>query len=135
MNVSPLASIASDQAMHVQLPPVYNFASFDSLPLVEFVPQKGLNPKRVLELLKTDPQENQFKKNSPKKANKRDKALASEWNEDQEQVMNFAQDHEQTDPFTLKLLDLLDTQTQREYKPIEVDEVMLKALRFEHVYI
>lgn len=61
--------------------------------------------------------------------------MASEWNEDQEQVMNFAQDHEQTDPFTLKLLDLLDTQTQKEYKPIEVDEFMLKALRYEHVYI
>jgi hypothetical protein len=49
--------------------------------------------------------------------------------------MNFAQDHDQTDPFTLKLLDLLDTQTQKEYKPIEVDEFMLKALRYEHVYI
>ena len=55
MNVSPLAAITGDQSMHVQLPPVYNFASFDSLPLVEFVPQRDLNPKIVLELLKTDP--------------------------------------------------------------------------------
>ena len=35
----------------------------------------------------------------------------------------------------MKLLDLLDTQAGREYKPIEVDEYMLKAVRFEHVYI
>lgn len=55
MNVSPLASIAGDAALNVGLPPVYNFASFDSLPLVEFVPNKQINPKRVLELLKQDP--------------------------------------------------------------------------------
>jgi len=38
MNVSPLASIAGDTSSSVGVPPVYNFASFDSLPLVEFVP-------------------------------------------------------------------------------------------------
>jgi len=67
MNVSPLATIAGDAAQNVGLPPVYNFASFDSLPLVEFVPQKQLHPKRVLELLKTDPTEGGDKQ---KKANK-----------------------------------------------------------------
>lgn len=55
MNVSPLASIAGDAAQNIGLPPVYNFGSFDSLPLVEFVPNKQLHPKRVLELLKQDP--------------------------------------------------------------------------------
>jgi hypothetical protein len=39
------------------------------------------------------------------------------------------------DAFTIKLLDLLDTQTAKEYKPIEVDEFMLKSLRYEEVYI
>ena len=59
MNVSPLAQIAGEAAANVGLPPVYNFASFDSLPLVEFVPTKQIHPKRVLELLKTDPTEDQ----------------------------------------------------------------------------
>jgi hypothetical protein len=38
MNVSPLATITGDTALNIGLPPVYNFGSFDSLPLVEFVP-------------------------------------------------------------------------------------------------
>lgn len=38
MNVSPLSAIAGEQANNVGVPPVYNFGSFDSLPLVEFVP-------------------------------------------------------------------------------------------------
>lgn len=66
MNVSPLATIAGDAAQNVGLPPVYNFASFDSLPLVEFVPNKQLHPKRVLELLKTDPTESGDKKKAAK---------------------------------------------------------------------
>ena len=33
------------------------------------------------------------------------------------------------DAFTIKLLDLLDTQTAKEYKPIEVDEFMLEKLQ------
>lgn len=57
MNVSPLAAIAGDAAMGVGIPPMYNFGSFDSLPLVEFMPTKQVHPKRVLELLKTDPQD------------------------------------------------------------------------------
>ena len=41
----------------------------------------------------------------------------------------------ETDAFSLKLLELLDHQTSKEYRPIEVDEYMLKSLRFEEVYI
>jgi hypothetical protein len=57
MNVSPLATIAGENALNVGLPPVYNFGSFDSLAMVEFVPSKQVHAKRVLELLKTDPQD------------------------------------------------------------------------------
>jgi hypothetical protein len=57
LHVSPLSAIAGDNAANVGVPPVYNFGSFDSLPLVEFVPQKGIAPKRVMELLRTDPLE------------------------------------------------------------------------------
>ena len=37
--------------------------------------------------------------------------------------------------FTIKLLEKLDTLTGKEYKPIEVDEKVLKSMRFEEVYI
>ena len=39
------------------------------------------------------------------------------------------------DAFTMRLLDLLDQQTSKDYKPIEVDEFMLRNMRFEEVYI
>jgi len=39
------------------------------------------------------------------------------------------------DAFTMRLLDLLDQQASREYKPIDVDEYMLKAMRYEEVYV
>lgn len=39
------------------------------------------------------------------------------------------------DAFTMKLLDMLDQQTSKDYKPIEVDEFMLRSMRFEEVYI
>lgn len=67
--------------MSVGMPAVYNFASFDSLPLVEFTPNKQLNPKRTLELLKADPQESA---SSQAKGKKKQKQQVSEWNQDQE---------------------------------------------------
>lgn len=82
MNVSPLASITGDQNMQIGMPAVYNFGSFDSLPLVEFVPNKQLNPKRVMELLRTDPQEGTA--GSKKGGKTKQKQAVSEWNQDQE---------------------------------------------------
>lgn len=107
MNVSPLATIAGDAALNVGLPPVYNFGSFDSLPMVEFIPTKQVHAKRVLELLKTDPQESSSTK---QKAKPKGKQAISEWNnQEQEQVMSFSEHaEEQNDAFTLRLLDLLD---------------------------
>jgi hypothetical protein len=35
----------------------------------------------------------------------------------------------------MKLLEKLDTLTGKDYKPIEVDERLLKSMRFEEVYI
>jgi len=133
MNVSPLASITGDQNMSVGMPAVFNFASFDSLPLVEFIPNNKVNPKRVLELLKADPQESS---QSQQKGKKKQKQAVSEWNQDQEQVMSFSEHADvDNDAFTMRLLDLLDQQTSKDYKPIEVDEFMLRSMRFEEVYI
>ena len=91
MNVSPLAQIAGEAAANVGLPPVYNFASFDSLPLVEFVPSKQIHPKRVLELLKTDPTEDQGRSGPAKSRGPKGNQAVSEWNNEQEQVMSFSE--------------------------------------------
>lgn len=54
-NSGPLALLVGENAANMGLQSIVNFCSFDSLPLVEFVPAKNLNPKRVMELLKADP--------------------------------------------------------------------------------
>ena len=56
-NSGPLASLVGENASNTGLQSIVNFCSFDSLPLVEFVPSRNLNPKRVIELLKADPSE------------------------------------------------------------------------------
>lgn len=91
-----------------------------------------------MELLKADPSEDftgaQQKK--PQGKQKGNKGGASDWNQDQEQVLSFTDNaQEDTDVFTMKLLEKLDTLTGKEYKPIEVDERVLKSIRFEEVYI
>jgi hypothetical protein len=81
MNVSPLASIAGDAAASVGLPSIHNFASFDSLPLVEFVPHKQLNPKRVQELIRLDPHDDP-KRKAPAQKKQNNRGGVSEWNND-----------------------------------------------------
>jgi|LauGreDrversion4_2_1035121.scaffolds.fasta_scaffold138934_3 hypothetical protein len=56
MDTNPLSIfMGHEQASAIGVPTIFNQASFDSLPLVEFVPHKSLNPKRVIELLRMDP--------------------------------------------------------------------------------
>jgi hypothetical protein len=57
MNVNPLINQAGDLCVHCGLPTQRNFGSFDTLPLVEFVPNLNLNEKRVLDALRMDPPE------------------------------------------------------------------------------
>ena len=57
MNINPLINPAGDTCVHCGQPTVRNFGSFDTLPLVEFVPIGNLPEKRVLEALKMDPPE------------------------------------------------------------------------------
>lgn len=116
---------------------IVNFCSFDSLPLVEFVPAKNLNPKRVMELLKADPSDDFTGATGKKAVSKQPRGKGvSEWNQEQEQVLSFTENApEETDIFTMKLLEKLDTMTGKDYKPIEVDERVLKSMRLEEVYI
>jgi len=39
------------------------------------------------------------------------------------------------DAFTMRVLERLDTTTGKDWKPIEVDERLLKSMRFEEVFI
>ena len=75
MNTNPLAVfIGQENSANLGIPTVYNQASFDSLPLVEFTPSRNLMPKRVLELLRTDPPNEMMTANRKKEQKK-----SSEW--------------------------------------------------------
>jgi len=139
MDTNPLSVfIGQEQAAMIGVPTIFNQASFDSLPLVEFIPHKALNPKRVHELLRMDPPNAMMKADrKPAKPAKKKGADAGGWAEDdQEQVMSFSEQNEmETDVFTLRLLESLDQMTQSKYQPIEIDENILSNMRFEEVYI
>jgi hypothetical protein len=112
MDTNPLSVfIGQEQAAMIGVPTIFNQASFDSLPLVEFIPHKSLNPKRVHELLRMDPPNAMMKADrKPAKPTKKKGADAGGWAEDdQEQVISFSEQNEmETDVFTLKLLESLD---------------------------
>lgn len=55
INVNPLTNPRGDWCVSCGNPIIRNFGSFDSLPLVEFVPDASIPPVRVKELLRMDP--------------------------------------------------------------------------------
>jgi len=55
ITVNPLTNNRGDSCTTCGCPIVRNFGSFDSLPLVEFVPDPSIPPMRVKELLRMDP--------------------------------------------------------------------------------
>ena len=55
INVNPLTNNRGDWCVTCGNPIIRNFGSFDSLPLVEFVPDPSIPPVRVKELLRMDP--------------------------------------------------------------------------------
>ena len=54
ITVNPLTNPSGDFCTSCMCPIVRNFGSFDSLPLVEFVPDPSIPPVRVKELLRMD---------------------------------------------------------------------------------
>jgi hypothetical protein len=82
-NSGPLASLIGENASSMGVQSIVNFCSFDSLPLVEFIPAKNLNPKRVMELLRADPSEDFSGAPSKKPQGKQPRGKGvSEWNQD-----------------------------------------------------
>ena len=103
---------------------VCNFGSFDSLPLVEFVPDPSIPPVRVKELLRQDP---------PAQGGGR----GDGWNArmgDQEQVLS--NEGIENDLFAQCLLENTEHQTNPEdYKPVTVTGDIMQSMRFEEVFI
>lgn len=92
MNVQPLVNQIGDFCVNCGAPVVRNFGSFDTLPLVEFVPEGNIPPAKAIELLRLDPPlEMSEPKAGGKRSNKRGVG-ADQWNENEEgteQTMNF----------------------------------------------
>jgi len=140
MNINALINQNGDHCTACGHPFVRNFIGFDTLPLVEFVPNKNISNKTVIELLKEEPEDtsNQSKQ-SPSKSHKQ---ANDGWKENmygEEQTLTFqhnAQDDTENDLFTQRMLEWLETQvTADSYKPVEVNEEILKSLRFSEVFI
>jgi len=87
INVNPLTNNKGDMCATCGNPIVRNFGSFDSLPLVEFIPDPSIPPVRVKELLRMD----------PPAAGGAAGARGGGWNQkvsEQEQVLSMANDNE-----------------------------------------
>jgi len=80
MNIQPLVNQGGDFCVNCGAPIVRNFGSFDTLPLVEFVPDGNIPVNRVLELLKMDPPLEMPTQSYNKKPNRRGVGK-DQWNE------------------------------------------------------
>lgn len=139
MNVNPLINEGGDFCVHCGMPCMRNFGSFDTLPLVEFMPHKNIPEMQVLQLLRMDPPENeqQTTNSAPRAAPKRNGDGWNENNEGEEQTLTFQQNEGmENDLFAQRMLEWVDSQVSPDrYKPVEVDEEILRNMRFEEVYI
>ena len=142
MNINPLINQSGDHWTACGHPFIRNFIGFDTLPLVEFVPDKNLSPKKVLDLLKEEPDETMSRSDSRTTASKSKKDDRDGWKENiygEEQTLTFhnnAADDGENDLFTQRMLEWLETQvTADSYRPVEVGEDILKSLRFSEVFI
>ena len=142
MNINPLINQSGDHWTACGHPFIRNFIGFDTLPLVEFVPDKNISPKKVLELLKEEPDDTSSRSDSRSTASKSTKPERDGWKENiygEEQTLTFnnnAADDGENDLFTQRMLEWLETQvTADSYRPVEVGEDILKSLRFSEVFI
>lgn len=141
MNQNPLINPLGDFCVQCGQPTQRNFASFDTLPLVEFTIEGGIAHEKVMQLLKMDPPEDPGARQvatAPRRGNNN----ANGWNENQdteEQTMTFNDDPNdalENDLFTERMLQWMDTQTSPEqYRPVEVSDRILKSMRYEEVFV
>ena len=140
MNTNTLINQGGDLCTSCGHPFVRNYIGFDTLPLVEFVPRQEIPAKKVIEFLKMDPPEEGtagFKASDNKKKGGKGFDGWQQENRD-EQTMVFGQNNDdlENDLFTQRMLEWLETQVSPDqYRAVEVDERILKSMRFEEVFI
>ena len=141
MNVNPRINQSGDHWTACGHPFIRNFIGFDTLPLVEFIPDRRLNQKQVIELLKEDPEQHSDLDSKPK-GMKIKKEERDGWKEnifENEQTLAFHNNDMEdidNDPFTQKMIEWLETQVAADsYNPVEVGEEILRSLRFSEIYI
>jgi len=126
--------------VHCGLPTQRNFGSFDTLPLVEFVPTHNIPETKVLSALRMYPPDEGMEMQSAQPKKKTTTKGPDGWNqneEGEEQTLTFNQnDTLENDLFSQRMLEFAATQTNPEaYRPVEVDEHILKSMRWEEVFI
>ena len=140
MNINACINQAGDHCTACGHPFVRNFVGFDTLPLVEFAPDPRIPLKKVIELLKEEP-DDAGTPGASSRASQKTKPESDGWKEEifgNEQTLAFNQQNndEENDLFTQRMLEWLETQvTADSYKPVEVDEQILKSLRFSEVFL
>lgn len=116
MNQNPLINPLGDFCVQCGQPTQRNFTSFDTLPLVEFIPEGNLEHEKVMRLLKMDPPEDPGARQVATQP-RRGGSNANGWNENnegEEQTMTFNDDPNdalENDLFTQRMLQWMDTQT------------------------
>mmetsp|Transcript_14244 Transcript_14244/g.14232 ORF Transcript_14244/g.14232 Transcript_14244/m.14232 type:complete len:272 (-) Transcript_14244:25-840(-) len=139
MNANALVNQTGDHCSACGHPFVRNFVGFDTLPLVEFMPESRIPLSNAIELLKEEPDETISSPSS--RPSQRTKPESDGWKENiysEEQTLTFNQQNNQdeNDLFTQRMLEWLETQvTADSYRPVEVNEEILRSLRFSEVFM
>lgn len=80
--------------MHCGLPTQRNFGSFDTLPLVEFIPASKISEKRIMDALRMDPPDDDGALTAPARPKQQKAKGPDGWNENgdgEEQTLTFNQ--------------------------------------------
>lgn len=139
INIHSLINLLGDLCSACGHPFIRNFIGFDTLPLVEFVPEARIPFENVIELLKEEPDETVSTASS--RPSQRTKAESDGWKEniygeEQTLTLNQQQNEDENDLFNQKMLEALETQvTPDSYRPVEVNEEVLRSLRFSEVFM
>lgn len=130
MQPNPLTNAKGDWCVACGHPVVRNFGSFDSVPLVEFIPDGSIPANKVKELIRMDPPTS----NAPSGGNRG-------WNEslgNQEQVLSMNNHDEgiENDLFAQCVLEHTEHQVSPDnYQPVPVNEQVLRMMRSEEVFV
>ena len=132
--INPLLNQNGDKCIQCHHPFIRSFCSFEALPVVRFVPERGISPEEALALLRRD---------APPKEPKREKAVENPWAASEGpdvNVLSLAGDveHAQSgqididDPFTKAMLDFEPT---GDFRPTVATREMLLAMEKADVFV